>query len=387
MVQYNGTKEYESYMLIFFMTQYLGDATYVYKVLNDVKEGADARMTIMESLPNYHDAYAEFALYNWNQEPWQAYQDIPNFPDDIPYGESVVLRNEHRAEDKEYSVPIQKGGIQYQCHTFTQDVEKIQKVKFDFGSINTDDLLQRQALIKIGDVWHLEEWDSLSEREFCRKNADENVKMVILVFSNANLKSADNAYYKLNTLQACDAKRVGFTRITQTFDGGDLLNVKAVYESYDTIAYLDEEDSEDFCYILTERDMNFTFSQSGQWETVAGKQTGTVSGSGTLQEKYALDEDAPQKLTVRRNGSVSFLIAPETIDQEWVEMVYSLSGAGGAQQWTEKSGAVLQDLSGMTIDLDKSEIFDNKIKGKREFDAFSPFGPARTVVEFEYDLP
>ncbi len=231
MVQYNGTTEYERYMFPFFMTQYLGDAGFVYRILRDVKDGADVRMGIMESFSTYHDAFAQYALHNWNQEPWMAYQDVPAFPPDVPNGDAVSILAETKGEAKEYTIPLQKGGIKYQCHAFTQDIGKIQKVKFSFRSINSDNQMRRQALIKIGDVWHLEQWDNLTEREFCRKNADENVKMVILVFSNANLTTTDSSYYKLDTTMACEVRVGGYTRITQTFDGGSVLSLKANYES------------------------------------------------------------------------------------------------------------------------------------------------------------
>lgn len=68
-------------------------------------------------------------------------------------------------------------------------------------------------------------------------------------------------------------------------------------------------------------------------------------------------------------------------------MTTTMTSSGGTTSHSEKSGAILQDLYGLVIELDKSEIFSDKIMGKREFDSWSPFGPARTIVEFEYTLP
>ena len=385
-VYFSKGREYSSYMLFFFLSQYLGDDQHIPKILNSAKNG-QVRDAVMNSLENFADAYAEFALYNWNQEPWQAYQDLPKFPNGSPAGDAVeeLLLDEPLMMD--YTVPnIDMGGIKYIRHTFNSD--KVKRVEFDFLTASQDENLKRQALIKTGDTWTLEDWNNLTKREFCRRNPAEKVKEVVLVFSNADLKNIDTATYFIRIDGDCEVAAGGYTRVTETLISGQK-SIQMEFMSRDEIKYYDKEYVKGDAFVMTKRTMNY--SSRDHTETVwpgAGPIKGTITGSGSLTETYELNEDAPLRLVLNRERTEGYiLVDPDRKNTEWVTFSHTLTGA---DPYSEKGdiGGVGGALGALPrYDLEASEITSQGVKGQRVFETGSDGMTQRTVVEFEYVLP
>lgn len=376
-VQFNGGHEYASYMLFFFLSQYSGSDGYVPLILRQAKNG-QALDAVMGSITGYDDVYAEFALYNWDKEPWLAYQDFPSFPHPGAAGSAIDIDIVIDSGKSSYSNLLKKGAAKYIAHIFDNNVEKQQRVEFDFKTPSTDRRVHRQALVKIGNVWHREDWTDIASRSFCRKNPEQNVKAVILVLSNSDLKNDKVARYDLSTEGACGGL-TGYTKITTSLNTG-ISNHKSEYISEDVLVY----DAEKEAYVIKERTFRYTGESTGGTDVIIGPQdneiklgtmTGTVAEHGFLSEQYEQQEERPVKLKLADDGSITFVVEPKKKATRWVTRVENGQFLGVPHRKVEKI-----DVSpGGTFKLKESEIQNKKIKGRRDMGLGG-------VIEFEYDL-
>jgi hypothetical protein len=358
-------------MWFLFLSQETGSNEDVYKTLNKAKTG-NVRDAVMKAVTLYESAYAEFALYNWNRKPWKTYMDSPKFPDKHPYGSSKVERDIEDPFKFTYTEQLEKGAMKYMIHVFDNDTEKIRRVRFDFKTPSQDPNVHRQALIKIGDIWHLEDWTSEANRDFCRKKPEENVKSVVLILSNGDQKNKKTVDYSLNTEWDCNRSGTGYMRITASSP-----LIDQTFYSEDTIEYyppqgIEAQDS----YVITERRMSCSYSYHMEIESIQGPIVTSTTGNGQLTETYTVGVDAPDRFLVDNEDrkDIGLWTDPPTKNKEWV--TYTTTGSLGG--YIEK-GDCETGAPGV-LDLKEDEITADGIKGRRT----STEGTATVVIEFEY---
>ena len=170
----------------------------VRKVLYDVMMKG-VKKAALTSLPRYRDLFAEYALWNWNQDPWRRYRDnIPESEEYQPNGR--CYKKKTMPEDDEHSdyIIIPEMGMDYRHFVFTEDVKRI-AVEFDKEG---DEIFRRQALIKVGEVWFDEDWTYELEKTYYTPFVGENIEELIIVFSGSDKWSdigQDFSEYKVST--------------------------------------------------------------------------------------------------------------------------------------------------------------------------------------------
>jgi hypothetical protein len=362
----NENKEYGSYLLFYFLHQYTGET----KVIADILKGAagtNIRGTVMNKINNYAAAFADFALYNWNQGSYyRAYQDTPNYPDIFPHGKSVEARYEKGPKDENITTNLDKGAIKYIVHTFVPDIDKVKRVKFTFDAKNTDPHLRRQALIKTGEAWYLEPWNEITEREFDRRKPEENIKAVIVIFSNADLTSKkEQVKYNLKIDNSDRYKGyVKWTaKITTPTSSGN-----AVFTSKDILTYNKDKNA----YVVKERKMNYNSN------TRAG--TASIQARGSLTENYS-PQEAPVRLEVDSSGEVTVRVDPPRRNKTWITEVWK-SGFGTWTKQIDLEGAWW--LSG--IPIPKGDVTKKMIKGSQNMNVSQPGGQVIFMIEYYFEL-
>jgi hypothetical protein len=361
-------RQYASYMLFFFFCQYSGRTDFVPLTLKKARNNPKVRDIIMQYSPKFEHVYSEFALYNWNRPPYKVYQDTPKFSDLSPAGSSVHAVDDFCAAEYTNDVKLEKGGIMYYEHVFTPEVEKARKVKFSFKSLLNDKYLERQALVKIGETWTYENWSGLTERVFYRNRPEENIKSIVLIFSNADLNDERNTEYTVKITD--EPEHIGRIKMISKSNGPGIKG-DAVYTSLDIMAY----DKKRNGYVLIERKSHY--SSFSKWGTAQER------GGGDLFETYA-PADAPLLFTIDedRQGGVLYINPPKK-KNNWITSTIK-SGAGIVL--TEKS-----DLKGTwwgkQLDLLPNEITKKGIKGKRDMSQNLPDGSVFMEIEFQYEEP
>ncbi len=127
----------------------------------------------------------------------------------------MVSELKESAEDDEWNCILSPGAAQYHMFVITAGPEEIKRLKIDFKKEADDQYLRRKALVKIGDTWELESWNTITNREFCREKPEENVKSVILILSNADLENAGNIPFTVETDGECEKTITGNTKNTE----------------------------------------------------------------------------------------------------------------------------------------------------------------------------
>ncbi|MCD4679390.1 MAG: DUF2089 domain-containing protein [Bacteroidales bacterium] len=368
-------EEYGSYMWFFFLSQYLGNDSHVNTVLQKGKNGniSDA---VRNSISNFDNTYAEFAMYNWNQVPWEIYQDTPKYPDKNPTGDSTQAIYLYDKVDKDVPIALDLGGMKYIYHYFDSDLGRVNRVKFDFKSPTLDPSFQRQALIKIGDTWHREDWNSISEKEYCRKDEAERVKAVILVYSNADLEWIQSGVYNIDTKGDCVVKKKGHMKLSFASAGGGK-TIKSTLELDETVEY----DLDGGNYIVTERKANCnsvdTASADMEW---MGYLSSTIFGNGNITESYEVDGNNDIRFDINDDGKSGYILTGLNAKEDaWATRVTVIEGVDDGP--AEKGGC--GGFWASRYELKPEEIFADKIKGKR----IMAIPGGSMEIEFEYDLP
>lgn len=252
LIQWDRTKEYPRYTWYYYLMQETGDLGRVIADLKAVKT-KDGRVVTSE-IPGFTNHFANYALWNWNQDPEFRYSDTLSFPTGTykgrkmspngpPYTSKVISTK--TITDQKWSPDTLS--MSYRSYSFTDSIDR---AAFEFEKDGTD-RQQRQALIKIGDVWHWEDWTNIRERKFCRTRPEEKVDTVVLILSNAehDMSKLYDLKYKVNTTGKCNPEWRGSTTWSWSNSWGwqilyatHTLGWTASMTSDDTLVYDEEED-------------------------------------------------------------------------------------------------------------------------------------------------
>jgi hypothetical protein len=114
-----GEYEYASYMLFFFLDQYLDNQKTVANVFNKFKNVHQVKSALKTSITNFDQTYGQFAVYNWNRIKGKIYKDSPLFPDIFPKTVYSQLNFMVQKTGKEsFNFFYEPGGIFYSYFVF-----------------------------------------------------------------------------------------------------------------------------------------------------------------------------------------------------------------------------------------------------------------------------
>lgn len=395
LINKGGSKDYAGYMLFFFLSERYRNNSLIADIILTTK-GYDVATYIMNALEEFPDTFAQFALWNWNAKPWKNYSDNGTFPAKRPYGTALqnhVLQNAVQEED---GIVLPPGAIGYKYYHIADN--NIKRVKFDFTDMPWDGNIHVQALYKVGDQWLLRDCTDANSVIFCRSKPSENIKGVVLVFSNADLKTPSvlstappvlskqplELTYVVDTTGECPQTINGYTKITETMtyrNGNSSASMVINYYSEDELEYDEERDT----YVITKRSLSYTLSSDKSFPDTAvfGLGGNATSGSGTLVETYELS-DAPVRFERGKDGGGYLTPDPETKKDSWVKYNDTVLGA----YEDNPMGIVLLYLGACGgIDVMPEEIKEKSIKGNRankvSVDAKMEM---ETSIEFSYSL-
>lgn len=403
-----GRLEYGSYLLFYFLTDYWGTKNDIPLILNAAtyeKDSMDIRGMLMREFgEDIKHLYGKFALYNWNTEPHRKYSDTPHFPPPpdptMPWGDCVEVYDINVKEEKNCDVLMGIGGIAYQKFVFSVPPEDVPFVRFDFENelpkADNNDYVKRQALIKIGGNWKYEDWTDLKYREFCRKNDEENVQTVVLIYSNAYL--LDMASYEY-TVATGDCPLRGYTKVKyELYSEAEGVVVSHSFELYskEEVEYSFLKDA----YVLKNREATYNSSSSSEIPNPFQPEGGTQKirkqtvGSGSIYEKYD-EEDQIVKFLLTEDGTVKLFMFPDTKTNGWITYTESGYGANGVRQKNYPNnmirGSVELEHGNKTFTMPSGEkitqncsISEEAISGRFTITSQQSMGTGTYTVEFEY---
>lgn len=339
MIVYDRTREYATYAWYLFLTQNIGTEI-VKKNLHDVHQ-LDGRL-VVSSIDYFDTLFAEFALWNWNQDPEMRYQDIPKFPtgvrtvpDSIPHRQAMYpngpsYRSKVHSENREdhMKVTLNSLSMAYRMHAFKDEVEKLE-FKFDKKG---DSYHKRQALIKTGDIWHWEDWTDTTERTFCRKRDEERVAAVVLIASNAQpqKKATYDLDYDVITKGKCNPEWRGTIKWSWQYNtthefppipATERYNERCYMIANETLVYDEEEGAfmikNQFItyYYHTSTTTDYRQEYGMQYDMKEQVYKGSTSSSWTIDEKHPYQSDAPTRLL--RDDDNPLLFSVDVDQHEW----------------------------------------------------------------------
>lgn len=339
MVAHDKKREYATYMWYLFLTQNIGTEI-VKKNLHDVHQ-MDGRLVV--STTDYFDTlFAEFALWNWNQDPELRYQDAPEFPTGVimvpkmippkqsmyPNGPSYRSMVHRKNREDHVQITLNSFSMVYRMHAIKDEIKKLE-FKFEKKG---DSLHKRQALIKIGDIWHWEDWTDTIERKFCRTRDEERVSAVVLIASNAdhNKQATYGLDYDVVTKGECIPEWRGTIKWSWQYStthefppipATEQYNERSYMIANETLVY--DEDEGEFLiknqfityYYRTSSETNYRQEYGMQFDKKEQIYKGSTSSSWTIDEKHPYQSDAPTRLLRDDDNPLLFLV--DVDEHEW----------------------------------------------------------------------
>jgi hypothetical protein len=181
-----SSREYAGYLYFYKMYQQAGfSPSPVITLLKKLKTQNQAQ--IIKGQTNIYENIKEFAFWNWNKDPFKEYTDTPEFPHIRPSGSSIKSVPIGTREEYKAKFRTEGGGAQYVAVGFEEGIDKVVFKVSEYNTLNNPQI-GMQALIKIKDEWHYEDWSEESEKTFCRNREDEKVQVIVLIASNSNIK-------------------------------------------------------------------------------------------------------------------------------------------------------------------------------------------------------
>jgi hypothetical protein len=325
MITWNRAHEYRTYTWYLYLTQLLNNPKKVKEDLYAVKD-KDAH-DVVAATQGFPHFFADYAMWNWNQDPKFKYRDAPKFPTGT-YEGSLMSPN-GAAMDSETFFGESKSQQQASANSLSAAYkmavfdDSIEKVTYRFPQ-KGDETHQRHALIQIGEVWHEEDWTDTTEKKFCRKRSEEKVNTIVLVFSNADKSELGSAAYnyEIDTTGECVPEWHGYTKwswetsravnfpknafaeaSTQTYEE------RSSMTAYDTLVYDEEEDE----FMIKDQSIEYRFHEKQdtrytdrcgiQSHTITNDYEGSTSSSWEIDKDDLYSSDAPTRLSGNYDGT------------------------------------------------------------------------------------
>ncbi|NYZ78473.1 hypothetical protein H0N96_03665 [Candidatus Micrarchaeota archaeon] len=380
LVNVESLKEYADYAFFYFLDKTAGPQT-IAKILKDAK--TKGVKEALKSAPNYEEKHADYSVWNWNRDPIFRYTDSPSFPK-IGVSGSALKPDKIDAQGvREVRSNVDAGAAEYRFFEVSQDAG-IKRIIFKFTDAN-DKKHQRRALVKIGNSWTEEFWNSEMEKTFCLNKPDERVTAIVLIYSNSDLEDSYFGVYQIDSEGECPLEITGRTVMKYSWQGLPQLG-----EGSGTMISDDEVefDADEGAYVLTNRSMSCSEHSSNNVQMeIAGETISistSVSGSGSAIETYEKG-DAPIKVSFdEEDQQIHFIVDPQQKNSAWATFTETTNG-----ETTTRKG----DCGGAigipnVLDLPLSEEFleftgdVKRLHGKHEFS----YNGVTGSVEFDYVL-
>ncbi len=186
--------EYVSYMLFYYLTDY-EKINFIYDITKEAatKGNSSIRKYLNEKIPKIKDTYGNFAACNWNAAPTKKYYDYEAITG-TPSGKCLYKKAMQSDDEDSQTVSLKPGAIKYYFYAFRTSDPDLAHVKITFDKkFEGDKHVKRQALIRIGGVWKLEDWSGVDERTYCRKRElkNEKIEALVLIYSNGDFEKGD----------------------------------------------------------------------------------------------------------------------------------------------------------------------------------------------------
>ncbi len=317
----SNDRNYGGYLWWFFLYQEAGKhPSPILKALTDAKKPSTEKKAL-QARPNFAKEHKEYALWNYNKEPYKYYQDADGKPSAMPLPPSY----ENWLVDNQFSVEMENdmepGAILYKQYQIDENVDKL---RFNFEAMNgrVFDDMGIQLVYKIGGDWHYMDATYEDEVVFCRKRSSEHVTEAMLILDNGNL---DDTYLGVLTVEAdktCPPAWGGFITLTWTDSGtkSDLPTlsgdpVTGMWDEKGSITIRDEllYDKEEDEFLIKKTSYSYAHSerQSISYSRPCGllyeSDVSTMSGGGTKEWEIDKDNlwktDAPTRFDASDDGA------------------------------------------------------------------------------------
>lgn len=209
----NKKREYGAYLFFLYLTEKFGDG--IMKSVWDATTGADALHAVDSAIPGgFRERWPEFALYNWNQDKENHYEQWDSLTTHAASRGGMLLAPGRPDQHIDLVVDLPHLSATYKHFTFTPEARSfafLNGITFnlttgprpplfsiEFGEqyqwSDRDDELRNaatvQVLIKKNGEWQTsEKWTEEQYKPFCRQKDDEKIDEIVLIFANSSLDS------------------------------------------------------------------------------------------------------------------------------------------------------------------------------------------------------
>ena len=204
---------YGAYMWHLFLAQYVSPAEVDYALLSSRPPSSSPRK-MLAGRADFANELAEFAVWNWNREPFTYYRDPPPaiFPtraDDASRTAEII----ESAGERRIDVKLGKGAVgYYQIELTNRDLAKL---TFDLSGLDAapGGPTQVTAILLFHTGTFRESWSGLDKVEFCRHLPDQNLGRAIVIVSNADLEKDLDKSFKFKAEEKCGPGWAGSIRM------------------------------------------------------------------------------------------------------------------------------------------------------------------------------
>ncbi|MBN1625138.1 MAG: hypothetical protein JW944_01325, partial [Deltaproteobacteria bacterium] len=209
MIQAGRNHEYGSYTWFLFLEQYSNSKDIVRTSLLNAK-ALGAKKASATGLDNFDDLFSEYGYWNWNKAIAKRYTDTPEFPGDLL--SSSVFFNAYFKKEEDYKDDVQMEPLAFAYRMYVFH-DKIKRIEFELAE-KTKEHQSCWAMVKIGGDWLLENWSEMEKRTFCRERAWEDLKVVVLIFSNSDAEKPFKNQVRVKTRYECEPAWTGAISLT-----------------------------------------------------------------------------------------------------------------------------------------------------------------------------
>jgi hypothetical protein len=324
--------QYGSYLWPWFLSHKYGKDGLVVKKMLD--EAALVGMKdAIKNRPDFYEEFKQYALYNYNTEPFKFYYDHNNKPTKKPYGQSRKKKTFSNREKFNQDVNLDSGGIMYYYYFFEDDIER---VEFDFTTINIDSQpdLATQIVYKIGEHWFYQDVSEIKKLKFCRKRPPEEIDVAVVIVGNANLDNLAFTQFDIDAEGKCAPEWSGYTSYswsyTNTVDMSGLTlsgdpgigtwDERGYMMSRDTLVY--DEDNDEF--VIKDQMIYYSYDDAQhisytrdcglQWESDTNSLMGSSHNKWEVDDKYPSDSGAPTRLEASDDNPAAYEVSLNVYD-------------------------------------------------------------------------
>ena len=197
---------YTGWVFALYLSQRFGPQ--VIRAVEESREKYPVDVHIDKAIPGgFHERYPDFSVYAYNKAPvpgvpgiessfaqWDALATAPPVAQEIVSGDHPLPMETLRRLTREYRQVVIAN-------------PDLRKIEFHNPSATDPDLHVR-ALVRRGDgSWTSENWDGRTKVEFCRDQPGQDVREIILAYSNSSLKHTITPDSRIETEKSCSALR------------------------------------------------------------------------------------------------------------------------------------------------------------------------------------